>query len=649
MARPADPARAASHSAAVLILPSPERREETVWITALEKYPSLKLTVALSRNDLPLLFPRRAALLDLKNSGRLEPALRLATDPPLPLIYNMDLSNMYLMVKARVPTEKIAWPEDGAIPIVKEKMKHKEFWGSFPAGFVPGGGCLSAAMAEFLAQQKFQWSVAGFPDAEWADDEILSGDIQIMKAHGLSRLFYPGAEEYAPATPCCASAKPLVDKLAAELAQERRNIPVIVFDEQRAKVSLEDFLDALAQQASTSAASAPLSRGEISPQRGGKAVPSLELKLCSFTASPETAEGGTAALQIWPYSWSWIHGLGDPPGPGLTAWVGDDAKNYAWTLLTQTRADMEKYKNSGAADLAKLDMAMEEFYVAESGNFFEWFGSAVELEKKDPRVADLKKQKQMLFKATLENVYRHLDLPLPSSLRRADFSSRPRTARPKATEATVPLPAPSSAAPEPGLIFEWEQRREETGTAADSPALKKLTAAHTENSGQEWINFTISYDGSLDPSAVTDIYIDINHRPGAGTQELIAGRNASVDEADAWELLLMTRWAPSKGWTATLYRSLALSPAVYNTAADYKVSSNPKTTSLRVRVPKQFLGENPANWGFLVTSAQASGPVTDFLSSASDRQNLLAEIGKGGAVRLPMIRGEAALIPGGRP
>ena len=179
-----------------------------------------------------------------------------------------------------------------------------------------------------------------------------------------------------------------------------------------------------------------------------------------------------------------------------------------------------------------------------------------------------------------------------------------------------------------------EQRREETDTAAASPALKKLTVSRAENSGQEWINFTVFYDGSMDPSAVTDIYIDINHRPGAGTRELIEGRNASVDEADAWELFLMTRWVPSKGWTAT---------------ADYKVSSHPKTTSLRVRVPKQLLGENPANWGFLVTTAQASGPVTDFLSSSSDCQNLLAEIGKGDSVRLPMIRGEAALIPGGRP
>lgn len=633
-------AHPASHTAAVLILPSPERREETVWLDALKKHSSLKLTVALSRTDLSLLSPHRKALLDLKAAGRLEPALRLATDPPLPLIYNMDLSNMYLRVKALVPTEKIAWPEDGAIPIVKEKMKFKEFWGSFPAGFVPGGGCLSAAMAEFLAQQKFRWSVAGFPDAEWADDEILSGDIQIMKAHGLSRLFYASAEEYAPAAPCCSPAKPLADKLAAELAEARRQAPVIVFDEQRAKVSLEDFLDALAQQASTSAT---------------KSAPSLELKLCSFAASPEAAEGGTAALQIWPYSWSWIHGMGDPPGPGLTAWVGDDAKNYAWTLLAQTRADLEKYKNSGSADLTKLDMAMEEFYVAESGNFFEWFGSAVELEKKDPRVTGLKKQKQMLFKATLENVYRHLNLPLPNHLRRADFSSRPRPAQPKTAETAGPQPETPRSAPDPGILFEWEQRREETDPAAAS-ALKMLTVSRAENSGQEWINFTVSYDGSLDPSTVTDLYIDINHRPGAGTQELIAGRNASVDEADAWELLLMTRWVPSKGWTATLYRSLALSPAVYSTAADYKVSSNPKTTSLRIRVPKQFLGENPANWGFLATTAPASGPVTDFLSSASDRQNLLAEIGKGGppageasAVRLPMIRGEAALIPGGRP
>jgi hypothetical protein len=157
----------------------------------LEKYPSLKLTVALSQTDISRLPPQqRLTLLNLKKSERLEPALKLANDPPLPLIYNMDLSNMYLKSKVRIPTEKISWPEDGAIPIVKEKMKFKEFWGSSPAGFVPGGGCLSASVAEFLTQQKFQWSIAGFPNSEWPDDEILSGDMQIIKAHGLSDFFY---------------------------------------------------------------------------------------------------------------------------------------------------------------------------------------------------------------------------------------------------------------------------------------------------------------------------------------------------------------------------------------------------------------------------------------------------------------------------
>ncbi|OGR83674.1 MAG: hypothetical protein A2901_09120 [Elusimicrobia bacterium RIFCSPLOWO2_01_FULL_54_10] len=641
-----EPGHLAINAAAVLILPASDRATDDVaWLAALEKYPSLRLTVALSRSDLAMLAPHQKTLLRLKSERRLEPALRMASDAPLPLICDMDLTKMYLRVKARFPSDKIAWPEDMAVPIVKEKMKFKEFWGSNPAGFVPGGGSLSSSVAEFLMQQKFIWTAAGFPDAEWMDDETLSlkgggdGDFTIMKAHGLSRILYQSAEHYTPSAPCCTRARSLVGKLAEELLTERRQLPVIVFDEARAKVSLEDFLEELAVYSST----------EPTPARLTKP---LRLKLCSQIKEPHITDMQTASLQIWPYSWSWIRGLGDPSGPGLVAWVGDPSKNSAWSLLSQTRSDAEKYKNSGSADLAKLDMAMEEIYAAESGSYFEWFGSDSETERKDPGAREIKNQKQMLFKATLENVYNHLNLPTPNSLRQANlnqkgFARRPKVSAPAGTMVSTPsAPAPAASSSVPSVLaLEWEQRAQAseasttTASNAEIPvSLKKFSVAVEPQAKQEWVTFTVRYAGTVGPSTVTDIYIDINHRAGAGTTQLIPGRNALVDDADAWELLLVSRWVGGKGWTASLYRSVALSPAIYNASVDYKISSNPTATTFTVRVPKNLLGETPASWGFLLCSAGFNSPVTDFLSSSPDRESLLAEISKGGSVRLPMVR-----------
>ncbi len=615
----------------------------------MEKYPNLRLTIAFSKDDLARLILQQKKLEGWKRDRRLEPALRLASDAPLPLIYDMDLSKIYFRNKAVLPTEKIAWPDDVLVGIVKEKVKFSGFWGSQPKGFVAGGGSLSSQIAEILIKQKFSWTAAGFPDAEWADDEIMALDsgkdepFQIMKAHGLSKLFYQEGAEFSLSKPCCVPAKLFVQKMVQDLERERSQAPVIVFDEARAKVTLDDFLKEVAVHLST--------------VPGVQTGTRLSLKLCSEIQETNLTDAQSASLQIWPHSWSWIKGLGNPSGPGLTTWVGDSAKNYAWSLLSQTRNEVEKYKNSGSADLAKLDLAMEEFYLAESGTFFEWFGSGVTEEERNGAIAQIKTQKQMLFKATLENVYRHLDLAVPNQLRRASFSGHspkmivPSRPSPNPVISAIPAAPTETAAFSTGtkkMVLEWEQADAAgSSTSTVKPenvsgsALKKFSLSISSSSGREWAHFTIVFEGSVLPTTVTDLYIDINHRPGAGNAALVAGRSASLDESDGWELLLVSRWLPSRGWTATLHRSLELSPPVYSAAIQYKTTSRPETTVFQIRIPKNMLGGNPSRWGFLLCAADASGTIKDFLSSSADKDNLLSEIKKGNSVPLPMIREEA--------
>ena len=235
----------------------------------------------------------------------------------------------------------------------------------------------------------------------------------------------------------------------------------------------------------------------------------------------------------------------------------------------------------------------------------------------------------------------------------AGESSQKNKLHPAAQAAPPPAPLPSNfSSGARKLLFEWEQKEEapaSTETARQPvrvPALKKFSVSVSSSSERDWVYFTVLFQGSVSPATVTDLYIDINHRPGAGTAALIAGRNATVEDSDAWELLLISRWVPARGWTASLYRSPAMAPVIYSTAIQYKTQSRPGTATFQIRVPKNLLGENPAHWGFLLCTAGWNGPVTDFLSSTMDKERLLEEIKNGGAVRLPMIRDEAAVEQG---
>ena len=183
---------------ALVVLPREESTlEKDGWLGKLEQYPDLRLTVAFSSQDSRWLAGVRSQIVQLKNQSKLELALRLNGDPPLPLIYDLDLAKIHLGLNAQLPSVKIAWPEDVMGQIIREKMDFKEFWNDWPKGFVPGGGSLNLPIAEFLKKQKFYWVLAGFPESEWQKGAILTLQegkevpLLVLNADPLANLFYP--------------------------------------------------------------------------------------------------------------------------------------------------------------------------------------------------------------------------------------------------------------------------------------------------------------------------------------------------------------------------------------------------------------------------------------------------------------------------
>ncbi|MBI3012776.1 MAG: hypothetical protein HYY63_04050, partial [Elusimicrobia bacterium] len=504
---------------ALVVLPSTEKSAHGEWIKILESSP-LTLTLAFSPLQMSQMRVYRGRLLELRKSGKIEAALRLDGDPPLPLIYGMNVIRSVLPADLPLPAAPVGWPEDVAHQIVKSRSDYRAFWNESPPGFLPGGGSLSFPVAEFLNQQKFSWVAAGFPKEEWPEGktQILDSEgkrnesgLRVFAAHPLSDLLH-GKESVAPAA---LLVKDLFDRLYSEVPEG--TVPLILFDELRAKISLKDFL--------------------LECSKDQKNSSHLKMVTCQ-AASRSAIEDASATLQIWPYSWNWVQGIGSPSGPGLTAWVGDPQKNLAWDLLAQTRQAIEEYRNSGQADIQQFDRALGEIYSAESGDFFEWIADERRLNSKGRESARKQFEKKMLFKATLANVYRNLNVPVPDELGGSaslDVGAKSGKKGFSASRSAVTVEVSSD-----GVL--WSENSleviPELGNEESLPALQHFSVRISSQGAEENILFQFSFRKSFSAPVFVDLYIDLNRRPGAGNTDLVRGEGAALSTSDGWEFLL---------------------------------------------------------------------------------------------------------------
>jgi carbohydrate-binding DOMON domain-containing protein len=90
---------------------------------------------------------------------------------------------------------------------------------------------------------------------------------------------------------------------------------------------------------------------------------------------------------------------------------------------------------------------------------------------------------------------------------------------------------------------------------------------------------------------LVDVYIDINHAPGAGSSALLPGRPAETAPRDAWEYALTV-----DGWGARVYQF-----AVGGTPRQVSrlpVKAVPENKSFEVAVPRSLLRGEPGAWGY---------------------------------------------------
>lgn len=132
---------------------------------------------------------------------------------------------------------------------------------------------------------------------------------------------------------------------------------------------------------------------------------------------------------------SWI-------GGNLETWIGEGAQNQAWEYLAQVRDRLVTgQQEHSEADLAVLEQAWQEIYIAEGSDWFWWYYSH------NTNASENLFDRE--FRAHLGNVYRLLGLPVPAWLAQPLSKTGARVyQRPPSAYVVPALTAASTAGPE---------------------------------------------------------------------------------------------------------------------------------------------------------------------------------------------------------
>ena len=261
--------------------------------------------------------------------------------------------------------------------------------------------------------------------------------------------------------------------------------------------------------------------------------------------------------------WQLVSARASAAAPGTLAsaapsWFGETPP---WQLPERARtveelrkaADaVERYQNSGAAQLGLIDKASSLLRPLESERYL--LGAAPGAQ----------------FDAAVAKIYETLGQRPPAGM----------TASVAAEAGLVRAQA------EPGRIV-----LENAPAPPGAPACR-LERLELDFDAED-VDFRVVFATGGWPAAgpAADVYVDINHRPGAGSPELLPGRAAFTRAADAWEFALALsstgadfyRWGP---------QGIAL-------AKHLKASWDPASAALAASVPTTLLRGKPGSWGYL--------------------------------------------------
>ncbi len=521
----------------------PAKTDPLAAAQILADHPSWRVTAVLPDNffgDDANARQGRALFQTLVSSGRVEMVMTLPGRPLMPLLMDTDNAKSSTGPPAALPP-RFSWPEDVTGQIALARRAFRRCWKVDPAGVaLPWDAVLGPELSE-IAKFKIRWAVL-------------------------------------PSTP---AAPRLVEGLAVPLFRPALPPP--------GAGARRDW-----------AIRGPLSATGSDAFWGPVQVNALEELAAweSWAGDPDRLRW--ALLSEIPTDRLSADVIREPPStPDFSPWIGDIEENRAWDLLGIARRAVEEFKNSGQADLRTLDLAMRAVYAAESGGYFFAFGHDAD----GGRDADVKRE----FLATLHQVFQIMVRPVPAEIRSGFARGGTAVEAEGSFERIGSLLRwrdPSHDDRGPGAYFypsgsqfesgSWDLRVFEVQPNDETITLRFEFGA-LPNPWKAPLGFSFP---------LVEVYIDINHSPGAGSQEFLPGRAGLVEHQDAWEYALTV-----DGWGARLFQYV---PGAAPRATANPAAAKTGPAAFQVVLPRRLLRGDPAGWGYGVTvlgRAPQGGPM----------------------------------------
>lgn len=524
--------------AVILALHSEDDAEALV--SRLERNPDLKLTLLFppsyfESRSRAALAPRFAALQAAK---QIEIGLTLDNEPNLPLLADLKLAGKEVQKWGFT----FAWPEDAASQTARGSGRYQKRWGQLPSGFAPPFGAVSDPVMKVLGRFRLSWVLAR-PSSGWG-----------VRFFGGTALLVPEPLPIDQTTPNAMSPR---DAARAALSRpftyvDAGSLPTPDFERL--------FIDELGKAEST--AVAPLGTAQ------------------------EFVESLRNEYQL-PHD-------ADPFANDYSGWVESALQRRAWQALADARQVVETYKNSGRANLTRLDAAVEEMCNAESGPFL--------LSLADGQNASTFAQRNFL--ATVANVYRLCGVPVPEGMgtwfvdrafRRPSVHA-PENDRPFFVEGPQSLTWNDPTGDDKGDgTFTYPAGAYAKGTFD----LRDLTVSWTDTE----VTFAASVvdlpvAGSVAVVPLTDIYVDVNRLSDAGSTSVLTHRGPAVIDRDAaWEYAVVL--TPRN---AAVYQSLPGGEQRLLMIKTADVSGNTYSATF----PRRTVRGEPRRWRLTVAAGGAA-------------------------------------------
>lgn len=570
-------------------------------IKVLEQNPSAKLTIAL--DQIPKIMETRIKLLE--DEGRLEIALRIPGDPPIPLLY---YPNSQYTVWKNKPT-KTALPDDNpyfmglrlglAVDNARKSLKRK------PKGLVlPPGGIVPDyfPLAKALG---IKWLACGL--FNYTDDVNLFPEEVELSSSTLIDVNAQTAKETKDITPTVPdieisrqsidltninsqNADGKTDNISTEtLKTEDSGLPAEEDTETETVIANVNGINVVSFS-SYSLTSQDLQNSTIVFDETSEEDPTAlrnalkqmlsvqDNKTSTVSDLIENSPAADVSLEI-------IAKIVLPWTEDYSRWAAKKSQIGALAALAQTRNDLMRFLNSKHGNLPSARPAFDAYFYAEEGRKFMNLGSDVFETERDSEIE---------LRSALANAYRLMEKTPPqwalSSL--ADAATGESTAAMRITSGSNWFEVKNDQNPP-----KFEKMPDKLPEKVDPYALWKLQKFKVEILAKNIVfRFTplaLNNSGTF-PSGFShiaaDVYIDVNNRPNAGSVKMLPGRNLKIFPENAWEYAIEIH--PNATY---LYKHTSQGAV---TIGAYKAKA--KGGEITVTIPRTALRGNPLLWGYAV-------------------------------------------------